>query len=165
MLCTCILACWSGAIYPTVYSFFFYFSWIWVLLNFSLVLWVYSTPFHIELVTPNTVHLLKCVQSSIIAADTLMLEKIEGKKRKGQQRMRWLDNIINSMDMNLRILREIVKGREAWHATVHGVTKSHTRLNDWTATTSTLHYHWQFAWVTPTRLGAPLCFSYSHFCL
>ena len=62
-----------------------------------------------------------------------MLEKIEGKKRKGQQRMRWLDNIINSMDMNLSILREIVKGREAWHATVHGVTKSHTRLNDWTA--------------------------------
>ena len=59
-----------------------------------------------------------------------MLEKIEGKKRKRQQRMRWLDNIINSMDMNLSILREIVKGREAWHATVHGVTKSHTRLND-----------------------------------
>ena len=74
--------------------------------------------------------LLKCVQSSIIAADTLMLEKIEGKKRKGQQRMRWLDNIINSMDMNLSILREIVKGREAWHATVHGVTKSRTRLSN-----------------------------------
>ena len=44
--------------------------------------------------------------------------------------MRWLDSIINSMDMNLSILQEIVKGREAWHATVHGVTKSHTQLND-----------------------------------
>ena len=70
------------------------------------------------------------MHGSIIAADTLMLEKIEGKKRRGQQRMRWLDSIINSMDMNLSILREIVKGREAWHATVPGVTKSHTRLND-----------------------------------
>ena len=70
------------------------------------------------------------MHGSIIAADTLMLEKIEGKKRRGQQRMRWLDSIINSMDMNLSILQEIVKGREAWHATVHGVTKSHTQLND-----------------------------------
>lgn len=83
----CIPACWSGAIYPTVYSFYFS-SWIWILLNFSLVLWIYAIPFHIELVTPNTVHLLKCMHSSIIAADTLMLEKIEGKKRSRQQRMR-----------------------------------------------------------------------------
>ena len=55
---------------------------------------------------------------------TLMLGKIEGKRRRGQQRMRWLDNIMDSMDMNLSMLQETVKDRGAWHAAVHGVTKS-----------------------------------------
>ena len=65
---------------------------------------------------------------------TLMLGKVEGKRRRGWQRMRWLDGIMNPMSMSLSKLQKIVKGKEGWHAVVHGVTKSQIWLSEWTTT-------------------------------